>query len=74
MPTPTGKGGKANKVKSSAVLKIEWIKGTIAHRLCTHTQGKVAASVTAAEGSGELDSGVPPAGTSKTSKQKHAKP
>ncbi|VVB04923.1 unnamed protein product [Arabis nemorensis] len=67
-PAPTGKGGKAKKVKSSAALKAEWIKGTIVHRFRTHTQVKVAASVTAAEGSGELDSGVPPAGTTKTSK------
>ncbi|VVB11053.1 unnamed protein product [Arabis nemorensis] len=73
-PAPTGKGGKTNKVKSSAVLKAEWTKWTIVHRLRTRTQGKDAASVSAAEGSGESDSGVSSAGTSKTSKKKHEKP
>ncbi|VVB02285.1 unnamed protein product [Arabis nemorensis] len=73
-PAPTGKASKAKKAKSSAAIKAEWVKGNIAHRLCTRTQGKVAAPVTTAEGSGESDSGVPPAGTTKPSKQNHAKP
>ncbi|VVA92394.1 unnamed protein product [Arabis nemorensis] len=68
-----GKAGKAKKGKSSAAIKAEVVKGIIAHRLHTRTQGKVCAHVTTAEGSGESDSGVPPTGTTKTSKHRHAK-
>ncbi|VVB01844.1 unnamed protein product [Arabis nemorensis] len=72
-PAPTGKGGKTKKAKSSVTVKSELVKGAITQRLWTRTQGKVA-HVTTVEGSGESDSWIPLAGTSKELRQKHPKP
>ncbi|VVA91922.1 unnamed protein product [Arabis nemorensis] len=81
-PTPTKnkrqavatKGSKAKRAKSSVTVKSKFVKGVIAQHLRTRTPGKVVIFATTIEGSGESDSGIPPTGTGKATKRKHATP